>query len=77
MENSERYSMIPVTLITPENIWEISISEKSIPTVRALAKTWGDTSEYCEIALVNEYHTHVPIAAIKQLDRMYQAGAFA
>ena len=67
--------MIPVILITPENIWEISIPEKSIPTIRALAKTWGDTSEYCEIGLPNEYHTNVPKAAIEQLQRMYQVGA--
>ena len=67
--------MIPVILVTPENIWEITIPEKSIHVVRSLAKTWGDTSEYCEIALENEYHTHVPLAAIKQLDRMYRTGA--
>jgi len=65
-----------VTLVTPENIWDILVPERSIPVIRALAKTWGDTSEYCEIALENEYHTHVPLAAIKQLDRMYKEGAF-
>jgi len=68
--------MMSVTLVTPENIWDILVPERSIPAIRALAKTWGDTSEYCEIALENEYHTHVPLAAIKQLDRMYKEGAF-
>jgi len=69
--------MIPVTLVTPENIWEITIPEKSIPAVRALAKTWGDTTDYCEIALPDEYHTNVPIAAINQLVRMYRTGALS
>jgi len=67
--------MIPVILVTPENIWEITIPEKSIHVVRSLAKTWGDTTDYCEIALPNEYHINVPIAAIRQLDHMYRTGA--
>lgn len=69
--------MIPVMLITPENIWEIQVSDKAINPIRALAKTSGDFSDYCEIALENEYHTHVPLAAINQISRMYEAGALS
>ena len=67
--------MIPVMLLTPEDIWEISVSDTCIDTIRRLAKMSGDKSIYCEIAMPDEYLTNVPYAAIRQLDRMYQAGA--
>lgn len=68
--------MIPVTLCTPEKIWKIYVPEKAIKPIRALAETWGDTSEYCEIVMPDECYVKVPKAAIMLVDRMYQEGAF-
>jgi len=67
--------MMPVMLVTPELIWEIEVGDKSVGVIRALAKTPGDTSHYCEVAMYNEYHTYVPLAAINQIVRMHAAGA--
>ena len=73
---TEECCMIPVTLSTPENIWEISVPETSIDAIRKLAKTCGDKSVYCEVALPDEYHVNVPIEAVKYIDRLYGVGAF-
>ena len=68
--------MIPVILSAPGKMYEIRVSEHSIDAIRRLAKTGGDKSQYCEIAMPDEYHTNVPLAALNQVERMYREGAF-
>lgn len=68
--------MIIVVLSRPFDEELIKVGIKSLPVIRSLATTPGNTEQVGNVFFGEEFFCGVPLEVIDQISKMYNEGAF-